>query len=245
MFIAGLRHLALCGWGNFSGKRRPGLGGCPFGRNQRFNPLVSLESESPRPELEVNSKISLEENMIRLHEQVGTQLRTFGRCAMIGTLIGLMTTQAFAASAPAVTPQPATLPETSSATSNFSTQAIDKTPTANLPLVAVEYSMTDANALPDAPNAPEEQASITKPLDIKGIMDDAAQNTQNLQPTTTTQQKHQVQPAWLVLTAIGGLGVAIGAMGLAKGSRKAAPLAGSFVGVGAGLAGLGLYLTFK
>ena len=49
--------------------------------------------------------------MNRLHEHVGTQLRTFGRCAMMGTLIGLMTTQAFAASAPVVTSQPAPAPE--------------------------------------------------------------------------------------------------------------------------------------
>ena len=184
--------------------------------------------------------------MIRLHEQVGTQLRTFGRCAMMGTLIGLMTTQAFAASAPALTPQPAASPETSSLTSNVSTQAIDTTPAANLPLAATDYSTVDANALPDAPNAPREQASVTKPLDIKAMMGDAAQNTQNLQPATTTQQKHQVQPAWLVLTAIGGLGVGFGALVLAKGHGSAVgPVGGGFLAAGAGLAGLGLYLTFK
>lgn len=183
--------------------------------------------------------------MNRLHEQVGTQLRTFGRCAMMGALIGLMTTQAFAASAPAVTPQPATLPETSSVTSNVSAQSIDTTPTANLPLVATESSMTDATALPEAPNAPQEQASVTKPLDIKAIMADAGQSTQNLQSATTTQQRHQAQPAWLVLTAIGALGMTFGGFGLAKADTRGKPIAGAFLGVGAGLAGLGLYLTFK
>ena len=58
-------------------------------------------------------------------------------------------------------------------------------------LTVADEAKTADTALPEAPNAPEEQASVVKPLDIKAIMDDAAQNTQNLQPTTT-EKKHQV-----------------------------------------------------
>ena len=183
--------------------------------------------------------------MNRLHEQVGTQLRKFGRCAMMGTLIGLMTTQAFAASAPAVTSQPAAAPETTSTASDVSTQAIATAPTVNLQLTAADNATTADTALPDAPNAPEERASLTKPLDIKAIMGDAGQNTQNLQSTTTQQKQHQAHPAWLVLSAIGAIGVWMGAEGLANGNKKSGPVAGAFLDVGAGLTGLGLYLTFK
>jgi hypothetical protein len=105
-----------------------------------------------------------------------------------------MTTQAFAASAPAVPSQPAAAPETTTVSSNISTQEIAMAPTANLQLTVDNATIADA-ALPGAPNAPEEQASVTKPLDIKAIMGDAGQSAQNLQSTTTTQQKHQAQPA--------------------------------------------------
>ena len=182
--------------------------------------------------------------MNRLHEHVGTQLRTLGRCAMMGTLIGLMTTQAFAASAPAVASEPAAAPETTAVANNNSTPAIATTPIENLQLTVEEPSTTSDAAVPDAPNTPQEQASVSKPIDIKAIMGDAAQSAQNLQPTTTTQQKHQVHPAWLVLTAVGALGAVIGGEGLAAGSRGKG-IAGAFLGVGAGLAGLGIYLTFK
>ncbi len=182
--------------------------------------------------------------MNRLHEQVGTQLRTFGRCAMMGSLIGLMTTQAFAASAPAVTSQPAVAPETTTVASNTSEQVIATSPTEIMQLTAADNATTADAALPDAPGAPEELASVTKPLDIKAIMGDAAQSAQNLQ-STTTQQKHQAHPGWLALTAVGALVFAIGIVPLTDSTTRGKPIAGAFVGVGAGLAGLGLYLTFK
>ena len=165
-------------------------------------------------------------------ETVVTQLGAMGRCAMVGTLIGLMATQAFAAGVPVAAP------ETTSITNNES--AIAANTTANLPLAAA-----DATALPDAPSAPEEQASVTKPLDVRAVMDDAAQNTQNLQPAATQQKPHQAHPGWLVVSAIGALGVWMGAEGLANGNKRSGTVAGAFLGVGAGLTGLGLYLTFK
>jgi len=182
--------------------------------------------------------------MIQLHEQVGAQLRAMGRCAMVGTLIGLMTAQAFAAGAPVIKTQPAAAPETTSIANNDSTQAIATAPTANLQLAVAESATSGSSALPEAPNAPEEQASVTKPIDIKAVMDDAAQNTQNLQ-STTTAQKHQIHPGWLALTVVGALGFAIGIVPLVRGAGKNEGLAAGFVGVGGGLAGLGLYLTFK
>jgi hypothetical protein len=170
-------------------------------------------------------------------ETVGVQLRAIGRCAMVGTLIGLTTVQAFAAGAPAPMQ-----PETTSTANN--SQEIAVNATANMPLAATETTTPDAVALPEAPSAPQETASVAKPIDIKAMMDDAPQNTQNVQPAATQQKPHQVHPAWLVLSAIGGLGLWMGAEGLAHGTRGK-PLAAAFVGGGAGLTGLGLYLTFK
>jgi hypothetical protein len=183
-----------------------------------------------------------EEKMVQ-REKFIAQLRTVGRCAMVGTLIGLMTTQGFAAGAPTAT-QPATQPETIPVAGNASTQAIETTQPSNLPLAAAESEATGANGLPEAPGAQQETASVARPIDIKAVMDDAAQNTQNVQPAATQQKPHQVHPAWLVLSAIGGLGMYIGAVGLTKGDKNKG-LAAGFLGVGAGLTGLGLYLTFK
>lgn len=182
--------------------------------------------------------------MNRLHEQVGTQLRTFGRCAMMGALIGLMTTQAFAASAPVVTSEPAAAPETATSANNNSTQAIAAEPTSNFQMTVADDAKIADTALPEAPSAPEEQASVVKPIDIKAIMDDAAQAPQNLQSTTRTQ-KHQIHPGWLAVTAIGVGLFAFGIIPLTSSTTRGKPIAGAFVGVGAGLTGLGLYLTFK
>jgi hypothetical protein len=205
---------------------------CPSGRIRRHTVSGFARNDFPEADgAEVNSTKKREEKMIQ-RETVVAQLGAMGRCAMVGTLIGLMTTQAFAAGVPAAAP------ETTSITNNES--AIAANATANLPLAAA-----DATALPAAPSAPEEQASVTKPLDIRAVMDDAAQNTQNLQPAATQQKQHQAHPGWLVLSAIGAIGVWMGAEGLANGSKRSTPVAGAFLGVGAGLTGLGLYLTFK
>ena len=117
-------------------------------------------------------------------------------------------------------------------------------PAANPASAVSDNLKMDGSALPEAPSAPAETASVAKPLDIKAMMDDAAQATQNLQPTAT-EKKHQTHPGWLALTVVGALGATIGAMGLSKASTQGKPVAAGFVGVGAGLAGLGLYLTFK
>jgi hypothetical protein len=117
-------------------------------------------------------------------------------------------------------------------------------PASNSPAAAAETANLDATVLPEAPNAPQEQASINKPIDFKAMLDDAGQNTQNLQ-STPVQQKRQIHPGWLALSAIGALGAVIGADGLASKGTRGRPIAGAFLGVGAGLAGLGIYLTFK
>jgi len=148
-------------------------------------------------------------------------------------------------------PMPRSSEETQPAPASQNQQAAapTSTPTAGASatlanLSSIASDKMDASALPEAPSAPAEQASVNKPLDIRAMMDDAAQNTQNLQPATS-EKKHQIHPGWLALSAVGAVGATIGAMGLSAKSTKGRPIAGAFVGVGAGLTGLGLYLTFK
>jgi hypothetical protein len=181
--------------------------------------------------------------MIQLHEKVGAQLRTVGRCAMVGTLIGMMTSmQAFAASAPAMTSQPAAAPETTSVTDNVSTQAIAIAPTANLPLAATN-DMTYANALPEAPSVAEESASVKMPANMKAMMDDAAQQSQALTPKTT--QKHTVNGGWLTLGIVGSAVMAFGIMGYAISTKTKGDIAATcFFVPGAAGAGFGFYNAF-
>jgi len=197
--------------------------------------------------------------MGKLHT-VGAQVCGIGRCAMVGILVGMLAGQAVAQGAPAETAQPssqqnagdrAATVQTPAASdpapaqaANSNTQMIKAEPMADWQSATPQNAKTPGNALPEAPGATEEQASVVKPIDVKAIMDDAAQNTQSLQPTAT-KQKHQIHPGWLTLTAIGALAFTIGIVPLTRSTTKGKGVAAGYVGVGAGLAGLGLYLTFK
>ncbi len=102
-----------------------------------------------------------------------------------------------------------------------------------------------ASGLPEAPNASSESASVAAPLDLRAIMDDQAQTaeaSQNVQPATQ-KKEHHAHPGLIVG---GAVCLAFGSFVFAKGhGRLVPPVGGTFVAAGAGLAGLGLYLTFK
>jgi hypothetical protein len=149
----------------------------------------------------VNSRENLEEKMNQ-RERVVAQLGAMGRCAMAGTLIGLMTTQAFA------TGVPVAAPETTSITNNDS--AIAANATVNLPLIATETTTTDASVLPDAPTVPVDAASVKMPAEMKAMMDDAAQQSQAMTAPATTQ-KHYFNAGWFALGIVGVGAAAIGA----------------------------------
>jgi hypothetical protein len=187
--------------------------------------------------------------MSQLHEQVGAQLRAMGRCAMVGTLIGLMTTQAFAAGAPISAAQPAALPETASVTSNVPAPAIDAMPTTNLPMVATNDAASESNALPEAPSVQGESASLRMPADLKAMMDDAAQANQNVQPAPSSNNKALQRPGMLVM---GIAGVPLAVLGIMILSLKVGPkatgerdgLGAAFLAPGAAMAGFGFYFAF-
>jgi hypothetical protein len=211
--------------------------------------LVSFQSKSPGSEFEVNSNHPWRRKMKYLHEDGVAQLRAFGRCAMVGTLIGLMTTQAFAAGAPAMPSQRGALPETTAVANTAASQSIETSPIANLPLAAAESTHYDATALPEEPIVQYESASVKMPADLKAMMDDAAQTSQNLQSTSSTSDKKIQRPGMLVL---GIAGVPLAVLGVMILSLSVGPketgakdgLGAAFLAPGAVMMGTGFYFAF-
>ena len=117
----------------------------------------------------------------------------------------------------------------------------DAQSTAALPPANVQIVQADAPQ-PSAPTSQTESASLNTPINLKALMDQAAQPSQNVQ-STAAEQKRQIHPGWLALAAVGLLGAAIGAGGL-RGTTDRGLAAGFLVG-GLGVAGLSFYLTFK
>jgi hypothetical protein len=169
-------------------------------------------------------------------------LRTIGRSALVGTLAGLLATQAVASPAPTAAPQPAAQPETTSVSANAPAIETAAAATANLPLASYDSGKADVNALPDAPNIATQSASSSMPAEMKAMMDDAAQSAQNAQPAAT-EQKHSIHPGWLLLAGFGGLVAAIGSVGLTGSKDKG--LAVGFLASGLAMTGGGIYLTFR
>jgi len=106
-------------------------------------------------------------------------------------------------------------------------------------------TITVQPAVPDAPGGQTESASLNTPINMKALMDQAAQPSQNVQSASTTEQKKQIHPGWLGLAAVGLLCAALGAGGLAEGNGNKSGLAAGFLAGGLGVAGLSFYLTFK
>jgi hypothetical protein len=170
------------------------------------------------------------------------QLRTMGRCALVGALAGLLATQAVAATAPTATPQSSAKPETTSVPG----AALTNTTTTNLPLTSYDSAQADSSGLPEAPNAATESASVTMPASLKAMMDDPAQSSQALTSTPSTQQ-NKVKPGWLALGIVGAGAMAMGAYIYsiktnATGEKMA--LGTIFMAPGAAAAGLGFYFAF-
>jgi len=184
--------------------------------------------------------------MTQLHT-VGAQLRAIGRCAVVGMLVGMLATQAVAEGAAAASPQTPAKPETTSAPSNSLTQTINPVPTANLPLVSQDSASADLNALPEAPTAPPattDSASLTMPPELKAMMDDASQSSQNLQPAATTKPHGVQRPGMLTMGIIGIPLAALGAYAYARAPRNK-PYATILFAPGAAMMGFGFYYAFK
>ncbi len=190
--------------------------------------------------------------MNRLHT-VGARFGAISRCALVGMLVGMLATQAVAEGAATASQQSPAKPETTSVPSNPETQQISLATTTNLPLAPQDSAVADGNALPDAPTAPagtSDSASLTMPPDLKAMMDDAAQNSQNLQSAPATKPHGVQRPGMLAMGIIGLPFLAFGSLFyvLAPGSKNAGAVVavGSIFFVpGALMSGFGFHYAFK
>ena len=147
--------------------------------------------------------------MTRLHK-VGARLGAIGRCAFVGMLVGMLATQAVAEGAPIASSQSPAKPETTSVPNGPQTEQINLATTVNLPLAAQDSATADVNALPDAPmesTGTSESSSLTMPPELKAMMDDAKQNSQNLQSAPATKP-HGLQRPGMLIMGIAGIPLA-------------------------------------
>jgi hypothetical protein len=190
--------------------------------------------------------------MTQLH-RVGARLGAIGRCAFVGMLVGMLATQGVAEGVPITNSQSPAKPETASVPNGSQTEQINLATTANLPLAAQDSAAAGVNALPDAPMEPagtSESSSLTMPPELKAMMDDAKQNSQNLQPASANKPHGVQQPGMLVLGIAGlpllGLGSLFYVAAAGKKNAGPAVAVGSvFFVPGALMSGFGFYFAFK
>lgn len=185
-------------------------------------------------------------------QTVVARLGAVGRCALMGMLVGMLATQAVAESATAVTPKTPAKPETASVPSESQTEQINLATTANLPLAPQDNSGSDLNALPDAPTtAPagtSDSASLNMPPELKAMMDDAQQNSQNLQPAPAAKS-HGIQRPGMLIMGILGLPLAFIGVGIytidTNETGKKIGVGSAFFVPGALMSTFGFYYAFK
>jgi hypothetical protein len=194
--------------------------------------------------------------MTQLHA-VAVRLGAIGRCALVGVLVGMLATQAVAEGAATVSQQTPAKPETTIVPNELQTDQINFAAMANLPLLAQDNSNQDnfdaaINALPDAPTAPagtSESSSLTMPPELKAMMDDAKQNSQNLQ-SAPAGKSHGLQRPGMLIMGIVGIPLALlgGALLAADGKKDVGLRVGVSLGLlvpGAAMTGFGFYYAFK
>jgi hypothetical protein len=188
--------------------------------------------------------------MTQLHK-VGARLGAVGRCAFVGMLVGMLATQAVAEGAATASQQSPAKPETTSVPSNSQTDQINLASTVNLPVATQDSAALDVNALPDAPTesaGTSDSANLNMPPDLKAMMDDAKQNSQNLQSAPAT--KHGLQRPGMLIMGIAGIPLAL--LGVAilgvEGKKDEGLKYGIGLGLlvpGAAMTGFGFYFAFK
>jgi hypothetical protein len=189
--------------------------------------------------------------MIQQHK-VGARLSVIGRGAFVGMLVGMLATQAVAEGAPITNSQSPAKPATTSVPSSSQIEQINLATTVNLPLATQDSATADVNALPDAPmESAGESSSLTMPPELKAMMDDAKQNSQNLQSAPAAKPHGVQRPGMLVIGIAGiplmGLGALFysAAAGGNKNGGKAVAVGSIFFVPGALMSGFGFYLAFK
>jgi hypothetical protein len=191
--------------------------------------------------------------MTQLHK-VGARISAIGRGAFVGMLVGMLATQAVAEGTPITNSQSLAKPETTSVPSSSQIEQINLATTVNLPLATQDNAATDVNALPDAPMESAgtgESSSLTMPPELKAMMDDAKQNSQNLQSAPAAKPHGVQRPGMLVIGIAGIPLMALGALfysaaaGGNKNGGKAVAVGSIFFVPGALMSGFGFYFAFK
>jgi hypothetical protein len=191
--------------------------------------------------------------MTQLHK-VGARLGAVGRCALVGMLVGMLATQGVAEGAATASQQAPAKPETTSVPNGSQTEQINLARTANLPLASQDSVTADVNALPDAPMesaGTSESSSLTMPPELKAMMDDAKQNSQNLQSAPASKQHGVQRPGMLALGIVGlpflGLGSLfyVAAAGDHKNAAAGFAVGSIFFVPGALMCGFGFHYAFK
>ena len=158
-----------------------------------------------------------------------------GRSALVGTLVGMMAAQGFAAAGPVVPSERSTQSETRAVPSAVAS-------------VGESSTSAELNALPQAPE-PAETASLNKPAAFDPMISEAAQDGQSLRSTQSSEPHKGVQrPGMLIVGIVGAAAMVMGGYiysikTTATGSKMA--LGTMFMAPGAAAAGLGFYFAFK
>jgi hypothetical protein len=185
-------------------------------------------------------------------QAIRAQIRGIGRSALVGTMVGILAAQSFAATGPSMVSQPSTVSDATAAPSMIRPANANTTPATNLSndsaAATSSSNALDLNALPQAP-APVETASASEKPAFDPIISQAAQDGQSLTSTSTKPKSHGVvRPGFLVLGIAGAAAAGLGAYIFsiktsATGERDA--LGTMFLAPGAAAAGLGFYFAFK
>lgn len=190
--------------------------------------------------------------MTQQRQTVGGRLRAVGRCAFVGTLVGMLVTQAVAEGPDAQNSQAPVKAGPVAVPSGSQAEQISFVLPANLPLAVQESASVDLSALPEAPataTGTSDSASVTMPPELKAMMEDAARNAQNVQPPPP-KKSHGIQRPGMLILGIVGIPVAMLGIGLLQidAGRNVGlkdGLGASFLGGGAAMAGFGFYFAFK
>lgn len=171
---------------------------------------------------------------------VRAQIRAIGRSALVGTLIGVVSMQAFA-NGLNDTVKTADRPSNTTATV---VQPAQSTPAASSrsSLNGSSSSAVDLSALPSAPEVAKVEASA--PIDP--MVADAAQQGQSFAPPQSSNKKLQ-RPGMLVLGIAGLPLIAMGAMFYSLNTKNTSgkiEVGSIFMVPGAAMSGLGFYYAF-
>jgi hypothetical protein len=176
--------------------------------------------------------------MEKLHA-MRAPVRAIGRCALVGTLAGLLSTQAFASGLN----EAIKTPDQSNPANSTTTGASAITPAAKAPLNFSSTNPLDVNELPPAPEVAKSEA----PAPIDPMVAAAAQDGQALTSVPRSSTKKVQRPGMLILGIAGLAPMALGAFFYSyptKNTGLKAAYGSMFFVPGAAMSGLGFYFAF-